>query len=526
MFDNYRIVCVTPAGRRRYLKILATQILASPLVDEYQLWKNTTDQSDIQFINELQIIDSRVRVIEPTLRPPGATSSIGQFYRNCVDDDTIYIRFDDDVVFIEPDFFPKFLRFRVDNPHYFVIFPNIINNAVCTYLQAVRGAIKPGAWIHPWCMDVTTWGNPRFAEQLHRAFLKSVVEGNICHWYFGPRLVALSRYSINCMAWFGSDFAMFGGEVPGEEEEYLSVIKPSELMRPNCIYGDSIVSHFAFHTQRSHLDSTNLLESYASLADSITPVTSNPGGAVMDGDLWGSRLLEAIERIRSATEDDLRKPDFIADQIRHAGLILDRRFPYGDDNHYVNTMRIGLWHVPMQLARCLVKLGEYRIKRAVEIGTVSGWTTCIIAAYLARLNEEFQLITVDGRDSFECYRAVKHLLPVYFEPGKTSKDFFGQLFDLAFIDSGHVYNACRVDYENVGRSSQICALHHINDKSVSVYAGNNGGPPRLWKELESQTHPPDGTFEFLDHSHNERVMGIGLIVRGSAPQRKRVDHKS
>jgi hypothetical protein len=151
MFDHYRIVCATPAGRKRYLKILVRQILASPLVDEYQLWKNTTDPSDIQFIHDVQATDPRVRVIEPTLRPPGPTSSIGQFYRHCVDDDTIYIRFDDDVVFIEPDFFPKFLRFRVENQQYFLVFPNIINNAVCTYIQAARGAIQPGASIHPWC---------------------------------------------------------------------------------------------------------------------------------------------------------------------------------------------------------------------------------------------------------------------------------------------------------------------------------------------------------------------------------------
>jgi hypothetical protein len=222
----------------------------------------------------------------------------------------------------------------------------------------------------------------------------------------------------------------------------------------------------------------------------------------------------------------MKNPDFVADQIRHAALIHDRRITYGDDNLYMNTKMIGLWHVPMQLARCLVKLGEYKINRAIEIGTASGWTTCIIAAYLARLNEEFQLVTVGAEGSFECYTTVKQALPVYFEPGKTSEELRGQSFDLAFINSVSAYDTCRADYENVGRDSPICVLNHINDKGVTLSTGADGGPPRLWEELKSQIHPPDETFEFMDHSHNERVMGIGLIVRGLATRRKTRDNES
>jgi hypothetical protein len=54
----------------------------------------------------------------------------------------------------------------------------------------------------------------------------------------------------------------FGGIVPGDDEEWLSVIKPTELGVDNCINGDAIVVHFAFYTQRKQLDELNILNRY------------------------------------------------------------------------------------------------------------------------------------------------------------------------------------------------------------------------------------------------------------------------
>ncbi len=520
MFDGHRIVCVTPAGRRRYLDLLVPQILASPLVDEYHLWNNAKDPADVRFMREIQVTDSRIRVVEP-VPAPADVKSIGRFYAGCVDPDTIYVRFNDDIVFIEPEFFDRFLRFRIDHPEFFVVFPNTINNAVCTYIQAARGAIRPGAWIHPWCMDVTAWGNPRFAEQLHRAFLASVQDGDLSSWRFGPRVIALARYSVNVMAWFGREFARFGGVVPGDEEEYVSVIKPAELMRTNAIDGDAIVSHFAFMPQRAYLDSTDLLSRYAAVAApaSTRPIANGAAAVARSRDLWTPRLLEAIARLLEADDHDLMAPAFVAEQIRHAGLVLDRRFLYGDDNRYMNTEKSGLWQMPMQLARFLVHLSRYDIASVADVGTSTGWTTAIVAAYLSRFNPDLRVVSVDRLDAFESYRAVKTLLPIEFRPGCSSSDLAGEAFDLAFLDAAHSFAGCRADYDAVGREASLCAIHDINDKFVAAHAPNEGGVPRFWRELSAATRAPDAVFEFLDHSHQEPVMGIGLIVRQSARPR-------
>ncbi len=515
MFDGYKIVCVTPAGRRRYLELLVPQILSSSLVDEYHLWENTTDCSDVQYLHSLQKSSSKVHVIKPTILPPGPVTSICQFFKNSIDPQTIYIRFDDDIVYIEPNFFERFLKFRIENPQFFLVFPNIVNNAICTFVQAVKGTIDPGLKIMPWCFEPTAWENPRFAEQLHRKFLQAVAGGKIADWYFGVRMLSLCRISINCMSWFGRDFAAFNGEVDSDEEQYLSVIKPSQINQLNCICGDIIVSHFAFRPQRKHLDSTDLLECYESLRTKATVPCAKPNRDWVGRNIWTPRLIDVLETISGASTDDLASPDYLAQQIRSAGLAPDRRLFYGSEGHFVNAGRAGLWQWPMQLARCLVQLSGYKISKVIDIGTFSGWTISVIAAYLRRFNDNLQVITVDVRNLFDCYSEVKRFLPIDFQVGKTSKDFSGEPFDLAILDGDHNYDKCMADYDAVGRYASICMFHDVNDRFVAEHPANAGGVPRVWTDLKAVTIPPDQALEFLDHPEGDRIMGIGLLVRQS-----------
>jgi hypothetical protein len=527
MFDKYKIVCVTPAGRRQYLKLLVPYIMASPIVDEFHLWRNTSNKLDNEYIDDLGRTLDRVHIIEPAIQTPESNyiASIYQFFRHCIDEETIYIRFDDDIVFVEPDFFPKFLRFRIANPNYFLVFPNIINNAICTYIQATRGAIDPGARLHAWCMDEVAWGNSHFAEQLHRAFLRSISDNDLERWYFAPTPLAFCRFSINCMAWFGRDFRAFEGNVPDYEEEYLSVHKPAELMRDNCIYGEALVSHFSYYVQRRYLDSTNLLACYAGVANGGPSHQASGGLPVPIGDLWTPRLLRVLQAIQVATQEQLKDADYLTSLIRNAGLQFDPRSPYGRDNCHMNSgerragllvIDSGLWQMPGQLAKCLVYLSRYSIASMIEIGTGSGWTTSFIAAYLARFNSHFRVVTIDAGDYFRSYYAVKKVLPIEFYVGMTSDSFVGESYDLAFIDGDHTYRGCSSDYEAVGRHAKICMFHDINDKFVRNHPANDGGVPRLWQEIKHSKPRSDEICEFLDHSEDDQIMGIGLIVRPEA----------
>lgn len=271
MYDGYKIVCVTPAGRRRYMKILAPYILRSKLVDGYQIWANTNDPDDLAFFQQIAASDPRVRVI-PSEQPVNGNHTIGPFLRNCLDYDTIYIRFDDDVVYIGDDLFEELLKFRIANPHYFFVAPLIINNALCSYTLQSRGLhLSDLGYVSPYAMSKTGWEDHRFAHHLHNLFLHKLECGILNEWTFDKQELALCHFSINCICWFGREFAAFDGFVPVEieEEEWLSACKPVSLGRLNAICGRTLVSHFSFWPQREYLDKTDLLGRYEDLCAKI-----------------------------------------------------------------------------------------------------------------------------------------------------------------------------------------------------------------------------------------------------------------
>lgn len=265
MFEGYRVVCVTPAGRRRYMQLLVPQILGCDLVDRYDIWVNTGDAADIAFFEGLAAKYPRVRLIpQPDGKAPGV-EAIHAFHRFATDADTIYVRFDDDVVWMEPGFFETLLRFRFDHPDYFLVMPLIVNNALCSNLLQTLGKIKPWRHIHTNCFDRIGWAQPEFAVALHRFMLDLIQRGEAARLHSGAHVIALNRFSINCISWFGRHLAPFGGEVAIQEEEDMSAAIPARLRRANCFCTDTIAVHFAFFTQRAWIDGTGILDEYVSI---------------------------------------------------------------------------------------------------------------------------------------------------------------------------------------------------------------------------------------------------------------------
>lgn len=267
MIGGFRVCITIPAGRQRYMELLIPQLLRESGWDELQIWVNTTDPSDLAYLRGLPSLDGRIRLVTlPDGEKPDGMYTIYRFFPNCIDADTIYIRIDDDVVYIEPGLVEQLVRFRIRNEQPFIVFPVIINNAIITHILQAIGRIRLRPYVSAYCMDEVGWRNPTVAEALHRSFLKALEAGDISRFKFRSRPIALSRMSINCICWFGREFAEFGGVMPVEEEEWLSVTKPTMLAVPNAIFGGAVVAHFSFYTQREHLDKTDILERYRRLA--------------------------------------------------------------------------------------------------------------------------------------------------------------------------------------------------------------------------------------------------------------------
>jgi hypothetical protein len=264
---GYKVSIVIPAGRQRYLELLIPSILQQDGWDELKIWVNTSNSQDLNYIDLLPRLDKRISLSQPPRYTPNGNGTIGQFFQDCVSPDTVYIRFDDDICFIERDLIKNLAKFRADNPEPFLISPIVINNAIISYILQVLDKIFHPVQLTANCLDPTAWKSPGFAEQLHRLFLAVLSENNINHFKFPSRPIAINRFSINCISWLGAEFRKFGGVVPfgADEEEFLSVTKPTQLGKLNYIFGESIVSHFSFFTQREHLDKTDILGLYKEL---------------------------------------------------------------------------------------------------------------------------------------------------------------------------------------------------------------------------------------------------------------------
>lgn len=289
MYQNYKVVVNTAAGRRRYMQYLIPYIVACPIVDRYDIWVNTHNGADIEFFRQ---VAAKFPVVNLVWQPDGVVNgnaTINAFYKACVEPHTIYFKLDDDVVWMEPRLIEKMVKFRVENPDCFLVSPLVINNALSTYLLQVAGKIKLDGYYNADASHPVLWKNGAFALELHQWFINHYLRTD--NWeklHLGRKLMGMTRFSINAILWFGDEMAKFGGVVPDDDEEYLSCIYPTQRGMANAWNGDAIVAHFAFFTQRERLDKAHILETYGSICheqwsndETLAPIESTVR-AIMD----------------------------------------------------------------------------------------------------------------------------------------------------------------------------------------------------------------------------------------------------
>lgn len=265
MYKDYKIVIVTPAGRKRYLELLIPYILKlRPLVDEYRLFMNTGIQEDIDYMVSLEKqYESFIKLqYLPSRKHLQLGAAIASFLKNCTDEHTIYLRLDDDIIYLDDlPHFQAFLDFRIEHPEYFLVYLNILNNGITSYIHQRFGHVDTKEGIVNYdATDKIGWESPTFANYLHEEILRKGIDA----FRFNQPWILYNHelVSVNAICWFGSEFAKFNGEVNPDEERWLSVIKPQQIHRYNCIYGNCVCVHFSFWTQRTLLDTTDLLERY------------------------------------------------------------------------------------------------------------------------------------------------------------------------------------------------------------------------------------------------------------------------
>ena len=271
MIDGKKLVCVTPAGRLRYMRELVPFILSEPMVDRYDIWANTSDPADLAFIDSLTVFD-KVRVLPRPQMDGSRFLTIHTFFRHSHDEDTVYIRFDDDVVYVEEGTIPRLARYRLDHPEFFVVTPVVVNNAVISSLLQARGILPVSPKVQPDCLDPVGWQSSEFAVSLWERLLGLIRSGRVADLHTDDTVLGFNRFSINCISWLGSAFAEFDGVVDPHEEFDLTVTKPAQRNLSNGLYGGAVVGHFAFYSQRDEMDKSTILEQVSAVNGGLSYV--------------------------------------------------------------------------------------------------------------------------------------------------------------------------------------------------------------------------------------------------------------
>ena len=149
-------------------------------IDELWLYLNTdTDQvDDVAYAMQLARLHDWVKwCSRPHDVPIFAQKQRNTcyFYRYAANEpDTIFVRFDDDVIYIHPGTVASMVNHQLASTAT-ATFPIIINNARVSYLLQKQGKI-PDDWgeITDDCMDGVGWGNGAFATLLHQKLIGAI----------------------------------------------------------------------------------------------------------------------------------------------------------------------------------------------------------------------------------------------------------------------------------------------------------------------------------------------------------------
>lgn len=260
MINNHKIIISIFAGRQdrmsitlEYLKYL----IESKTIDEIHIFDFTKNENDKLWLKFICANNNVYKYIDIYKNYAEAFNHYINYPKN-----TVLIKIDDDIVYIDKYKFDKFIKFRIENPEYFIVFGNVVNNIGCSFLHKEANIInydfKPENLYH----------NGLEAEKLHLYFIDNIK--NFTN-YFNDEINIIKlgeRFGIGFMSMLGKDFCHFAdindGELGGDEH-ILTVIKPQQLNRNSCIYLPLLASHLSYHTQDSKMDTKMIIEKYNNL---------------------------------------------------------------------------------------------------------------------------------------------------------------------------------------------------------------------------------------------------------------------
>ncbi|MCJ1294331.1 hypothetical protein MMC34_005889 [Xylographa carneopallida] len=131
-----------PDGRPRYVSILDCYLkrnlaINGGYLDEVHWMANTENQHDLAYLDTLVNTTESYKAYH--LKHLGFQS----IWEHAVDNNTLYIKIDDDMIYIHEDAIPRLVQSRIAHPSAFDIAANIVNSPLTNWFHARTGAVLP-----------------------------------------------------------------------------------------------------------------------------------------------------------------------------------------------------------------------------------------------------------------------------------------------------------------------------------------------------------------------------------------------
>ncbi|KAH7323065.1 hypothetical protein B0I35DRAFT_350422 [Stachybotrys elegans] len=243
-----------------------------------------------------------------------------------VQDDVLYIKMDDDIVFIEDSTIPALVQTKFARPDTYIVGANVINQAMFSWMHYNMGAVKsylpdpsqymmpgPGldvdwrdstlpAWEGPDDFDAFEWAPPegkhrwlptrgrthhvldrtpiarteyspggpgwefwQIAAQEHYSFFDNLERGEMDRYRFHTWDFQYARMGIQFIIIMGRDINA-AKPIDGDDEHHFSVTMPQRTGRHAIADGRGVVAHYSYFTTYDGLGRTDVMDRYRSFA--------------------------------------------------------------------------------------------------------------------------------------------------------------------------------------------------------------------------------------------------------------------
>ena len=280
MYNNLKVNVFIFAGRKRNLEILFP-LLTSNIIDEITIGVNTLNVTDVEYIRNYVNSHCKfsMRSIPETLI--GTPDAFKYMFTYMIDPETIYIKMDDDIMYISEHFFEDLLEFRCNNERCNLVYPFIVNNPYCNVLANYFSTM----FSNESDTMYNTWKSGKCAYFLHKAFcdgklpkppiMNVIINEKQAH--FRPELHTYVRPSINTICFFGKEcrdreWAKNMNPFLSDEQYLTYGMYRSDYYKNthSIIYTKPYCVHYAFGPQTDLLDKLNVRNLYQNLSSKLT----------------------------------------------------------------------------------------------------------------------------------------------------------------------------------------------------------------------------------------------------------------